>query len=527
MTALSLPGLRAGYRSGERVRLRGLPAGTQQVIARSAFGQAVRVGPEAELPPLGPGTYAVEAWSATGLLLAEDFTTLEERPGERPVPGFVSSFRPEAVAPSLAWLRALRCTSVQFYDWMQTYADPLAGRDDYADRLGRRHSLAAIRELTAGCRELGAVPQAYAPVYAADPDFGRAHPDLLLYRGDGEPERLGGLLQVTDPGSPEWQRHWVSAYGTAADKLGFGGFHLDTYGYPRQPLDQAGRPVPMAAAHACFLRAVRTARPGDVLSFNQVNGEPRTLPLPGPPGFRYIEVWPPNDRWRHLEGLLARSSAAGVPEPYQVLALYPPVWDTDRAGALRTVVRTEAVVTALGASLLVYGDERGALRHPYYPDYERLAVAESEQVLDWHRFALRCRDLLAGGTDTSWTDIGDENGAVSVRWPGQVSPEPAGGAVCARVVRHDDCIAVSVLDLTGSDDGSWRSPTAAGRCSGVTVSVLLGVPERWTADAAVLGRNGGRFAPVPARQAGHQEGLALEVELPVAVGWSVLRVSRS
>ena len=71
----------------------------------------------------------------------------------------------------LAWLRDLRCTSVQFYDWMASYTEPLADTEDYADRLGRQHSLTAIAELTRGCREFGATPQAYAPVYAADPDF--------------------------------------------------------------------------------------------------------------------------------------------------------------------------------------------------------------------------------------------------------------------------------------------------------------------------------------------------------------------
>jgi dextranase len=537
MTAATFPDLRTCYLHGEPVRLRQLTAGTRQVIARSAFGgqqaAAVAAG-AAELAGLEPGSYAIEAWSADGRLTGEELTTVAAGPGDRPVPGFVSSFSTESVPQTLDWLRELRCTAVQFYDWMASYTEPLATSDDYADRLGRQHSLTAITELTRGCRELGATPQAYAPVYAADPDFARGHPDLLLRRGDGDPQRLGDLLEITDPGNPGWQRHWLRAYGAAADVLGFGGFHLDTYGYPRQPLDAGGRPVPMPAAYASFLAAVRAARPAAVLSFNQVNGVPAEFGRPDGPGYRYLEVWPPNDRWRHLEGLLRRS-VPGRPEPGAVLAIYPPVWAADRQAALRTVVLTGAVVTTLGAGMLAFGDAGGCLQHPYYPDYQRLSAVERAEALRWHRFGLRCRDLLAGGTDTSWLDIGDENGAVSVAAVAagddagaalRVLPEPSGGAVYARVVRHEGCIAVSVLDLTGSPAGSWREATGPGRCRAVRVSVLLDRPGEWAASAAVLGRENGRFVPARAERGTHREGSSLDIELPLQAGWSVLRLLR-
>ncbi|HUA40386.1 MAG TPA: glycoside hydrolase family 66 protein [Streptosporangiaceae bacterium] len=538
MNPASFPALKTWYAAGEPIAVGPVVPGTGHVLARSAAGDehpAVtgRDG-SAELPGLPPGTYAVEAWSADGELAGEELTTVGAVPGDRAVPGFVTSFRLDAVEPVLAWLRALRCTNVQFYDWMASYAEPLAATDSYADRLGGQHSLTAIGQLTDGCRQFGATPQAYAPVYAVDPDFGRDHPRWLLYRSDGEPQRLGELLQIANPGDAGWQRHWLAGYGRAADTLGFAGFHLDTYGYPRQPLDHAGRPAAMRAAYEAFLRMIRAARPGDVLSFNQVNGVPRDFELPGPPGFRYLEVWPPNDAWCHLEGLQARSSASSASPGASagVLAIYPPVWSADRGPALRTALLTEAIATTLGASLLVWGDDRGCLQHPYYPDYQRLTADEAGQVLRWHRYALRCRDLFADGIDTSWTDIGDENGAVLVGWTqdggadGVVRPEPAGGAVYARVVRRDDLISVAVLDLTGSGAGSWQAPTGPGSCRGVTVTILLAEPARWTAAAAVLGQAGDRFMPVAAVQRDHREGRALEIELPVVAGWSVLRLRR-
>jgi hypothetical protein len=218
------------------------------------------------------------------------------------------------------------------------------------------------------------------------------------------------------------------------------------------------------------------------------------------------------------------------------IACYPPVWGTNdldgpvrgpaRDGSLRTVLCTEAVATCLGASALLFGDVNAVLCDPYYPKHERLTAAEMRTVLVWHRFALRCRDLFLEGEDTSWCEIADDNGAVAVEWDGPVRPEPVGGAVFARVVRSEDCVAVGVLDLTGSAHGSWSQPTAPGRCRSVRVRLLLEGPERWQAGVATPDRSGGRFVPAPFTVADHREGRAAEVEVPVEAGWSVLRMTR-
>jgi len=61
----------------------------------------------------------------------------------------------------------------------------------------------------------------------------------------------------------------------------------------------------------------------------------------------------------------------------------------------------------------------------------------------------------------------------------------------------------------------------------VTITVLLDQPGRWVAAAAVLGQDGDRFGPVPVTQRPHREGTAIEIEVPVADGWSVLRLTRA
>jgi dextranase len=534
----SLAGVPAFCPAGAPLRPGPLPPGTARLTARNALGGSVdatvdATAPDAGFAGLDPATWAVEAWSADGRLLADELVTVAEHAGTSPVMGFATTF----TGLDTRWLRALRCTVVQAYDWMASYAQPLPresldGSASWHDPLGRPVELAALRALAAGLASGGTVLQAYAPVYAADPGFAAAHPDLLLYRGDGKPQCLGDLLEIMNPADERWRRQWTVEHQAALDAVGFGGLHIDTYGYPRAAADQAGQPVPLGPAYRMFLAEAATAFPAAVVSFNQVNGVPSGLSLSSPRRFRYIEAWPPNQAWRHLEGLLARGAGTAGQGEATVLAIYPPVWpaageSAGRASALRTVLLTEAIVTVLGAGLLVWGDDHGVLRHPYYPDHERLTGTEAQSALRWHRFALRHRDLFAPATDTSWQDIGDENGSVTVHGTAAPSPEPLGGSLFTRVTRREDLVAVSLIDLTGSAAGRWNEPAGQGSAGPATVDVLVDQPGGWTAEIAVLGSSGGRFQPVSTAPVVHREGTALRFTVPLGDGWAIARLRRA
>jgi dextranase len=538
--------VRTFYRSGQEVVVAVLPSGTSRVTASRATGQVVeaKVDGTACFANLPAGTYSIEAFDDAGVLLGEELTTVGAHQGERPVHGFATSFAEDDTALVLQWHRALRSTVVQVYDWMASYTEPLGPESGWEDPSHRPVSLGALRALAAGLKELGAITHAYAPVYAVGNQFAAEHPEMLMYQGDGEPIRFLDQIVLANPANLEWQRHFATTYGEAADAVGFDGFHIDTYGYPRIADDVDGNPIELRSAYESFLTFLRAARPSTLLSFNQVNGVPSATKLPDGPGFRYCEIWPPNDEWRHFEGLLDRTSGRagllGRPTSREEvtrgsLACYPPVWGIDsptglvegvaRKASLRTVVATEAIVTMLGASALIYGDKAAALCDPYYPKHARLSEQEAATVVAWRRFALRCRDLFLEGEDTSWYEIGDENGSVSVEASEPVRPEPVGGVLFARVVHSEGLVSVGVVDLTGSKDGRWSEPTERGSVSSVTIRVLLDHPGSWHTGAAVLGTHDDRFAPILAKEVAHRQGRALEVELPIVSGWSVLRLA--
>jgi dextranase len=526
MTSHPLTGLKSSYMVKERVTVDIAVEGVARVVMRDAWGvtlDATLAGGGAVFEELPEGTHVIAALDERGNELMESFTTIRRDRGEDPVMGFVTSFGAADRAEVLAWLRDLRCTVVQIYDWMDSYSIPLASEDGYQDPLGRPIRRDDLCDLIKGITELGAVAQAYAPVIAADADVADAHPEWRLFRNDGSPQSLGDLLEIMNPGAPGWQRHWIDQYSAAVTALGFTGLHLDTYGYPRAALDSNGSPVDMAPAYASFIDEVRRALPGVTMSFNQVNGVPRSLEPPSSPSFRYVEVWPPNTQWRHLDALLQRSAGSSSPHG-DTVAIYPPVWANDGDDALRTAVLSQAVLTTLGANALVWGDRRGALCHPYYVNHHDLSPDHARRVLQWHLFGLRVRDLFKSGVDTSWYELSDENAALNVTDTHSVSPEPVGGSLYARVRRCVGWIVVSLMDLTGSRDGSWSSTTAAGTGRDVDVSVLVERPDHWSAEVAVLGRSEGRFTPLDITNVAMREGRGLRLRVPLVDGWSVVRL---
>lgn len=526
MVSRTLKGLRSGYLTGEVISLLDLPVATSRVVASSAWGthyEATMSPHGAQFDDLPEGTHAFAALDANDVTLAEDYATIRRVAGDDPVMGFVTSFDAQSRDEVLTWLRDLRCTVVQIYDWMDSYSVPLATTRTYEDPLGRPINLDDLRALITGIKSQGAIAQAYAPVCAADADIADAHPQWRLFRNDGQPQSLGELLQVMNPGTEGWQAYWIEQYSRALDVLGFDGLHLDTYGYPRAALDELGETVEMEDGYVSFIDAVRKARPHEVISFNQVNGVPRGLTPPSNPSFRYVEIWPPNTLWRHLEALLHRS--AGVAQFHgDTIAIYPPVWHLEGDVALRTVLISHAVLTILGANALVWGDRRGALCHPYYVKHHELSADHADQVLEWHRFGLRCRDLFKGGVDTSWYELSDENAAVVVKANAPASPEPVGGTLFTRVRRGQHRVAVSVLDLRGSSDGSWSSGTGPGQNDELEVIVVVERPERWRAEVATLGREEGKFVPVQTESREMREGNGLVCRVSMVTGWSVVRL---
>ena len=163
----------------------------------------------------------------------------------------------------------------------------------------------------------------------------------------------------------------------------------------------------------------------------------------------------------------------------------------------------------LGANVLIWGDNDGVLCHPYYVNHETLKVDEREEALRWHRFALRCRDLFRAATDTSWYELAMERLGQSVVG-GRDTARARRQLAVRQSFRDEHLIAVSLIDLSGSDDGSWLSATKRGTCTSADVEVLLDSPESWLDEIAFWRATGDALRPQTMSQQACARVLAFE-----------------
>ena len=176
-----------------------LPAGHDGGLVEAEVGTA------ATFAGLPGGTYSIEALGADGSMLAEELTTVGVHAGERPVHGFATSFEDEDTAGVLEWLRELRCTVVQIYDWMSEYTAPLGPEDGWRDPSGRPVSLEPARPCgghpRAGCRSA----RLRTGVRGRPPFRHRAPRDDAVPRGRSM-ERFFDMIKIANPADKQWQR---------------------------------------------------------------------------------------------------------------------------------------------------------------------------------------------------------------------------------------------------------------------------------------------------------------------------------
>ena len=159
-----------------------------------------------------------------------------------------STTRPDRDPSGLAdTVRRLHLTDVQFYDWAYRHADLLGGGDEYDDALGQTVSLDTVRELASAVQDAGARALGYAAVYGVGPAEWSRWKGHALVDGVGDAYALGDFLFIVDPAAPAWLAHFTQELAASIQAVGFDGFHLDQYGYPKHARRADGTIVDVAA----------------------------------------------------------------------------------------------------------------------------------------------------------------------------------------------------------------------------------------------------------------------------------------
>ena len=424
---------------------------------------------------LAPGGYGIEVRAGQHVARTA-IEVYDKRPGAMRY-GFVSDYRPDRTVDDVADnMRRLHLTDVQFYDWAYRHADLLGGGENYLDALRQPIALATVRALVAAAHRVGANALGYAAVYGVGNDEWPAWEYAALLDPSGKPYALGDFLRLVDPADGAWLAHFTAELRAAADGVGFDGFHLDQYGYPKRAIRADGVEVSLAESFMSVIAAARTALPSGRLVFNNVNDFPTWRSAAAPQDAVYVEVWPPHTTLGHLAAVVRRARAAAMepeaPRPDSVakrpaskpvvIAAYQHVYrDATTVEADRATAFTMATLFSHGATQLLCGEADRILVDPYYVRNHVVEASTADLLKRWYDFSVEQVELLYDPSlhDMTGALAGAYNDDCDVSFPGvEIREEPAAGTVWRRILGAGDRIVVHLINLVGQDDTAWDAP---------------------------------------------------------------------
>lgn len=434
------------------------------------------------------GGFGVEVKLIAGGQVVDGCSTAYDvvaRWSDAPRYGFLSGFyrKDEDDRADVEQMRKYHINVVQFYDWMYRHHDLIPTQDYFTDPLGRELSLVAVRRKIALCHELGMKALAYGAVYTASPEFAAQHPQMMLYRNNGEEETFGdGWQNIMDVSEgSEWAGHIVGQYERAVQELDFDGIHMDTYGFPKSAFaktDGGERFIRLEAEYPglidrtkCALQAIK---PDAGVVFNAVGNWPTDEVAQANEDAVYVEVWDPCSRYIHLHEIIESARRAGR-KPVILAAYVKPFKAGPPAAAEHALLLTQAVIFASGGYHLELGENNGVLCDPYYVEHANIRKSFERTLRCYYDFIVRYAGLLYSPEwkDVSMTHAGGINEEY-VFTGGEFSSCGEPGKIWTIVKEMPGAKVIHFINLTGIKSDRWNEgkQTAPRSVENIAVQVL-------------------------------------------------------
>lgn len=392
---------------------------------------------------------------------------------ERPRYGFLSDFyqEDEKDEADLNQMTKYHLNVVQFYDWMYKHEDLIPQEDYFVDLLDRKLSKIAVEDKIAYCHKYNMAAIGYGCIYAASKPFYENHKSWGLYTNDGRAQNLGDWFYIMNiHQSSPWFNHIIHQFQLAVEVFDFDGIHLDTYGFPKtaysklqdnrrlEHLDEQFGPLINETQHK-----LEQIKPEIGLIFNAVSNWGIEAVAPSKQAACYIEVWDPQNTYRHLYQLIYR--ARELSKKQVILAAYMQCYDkkfdSDPQACLNSLLLTSSVIAASGGFHLVLGEHNRVLCDPYYVNHGILLEEHEDVVRRYYDFMVRYGDILYDrhAIDISMTYTGGIN-AEYLFENSSFSPEPVAGAIWTQIREMKNYKVIHFVNMIGIESDIWNEAKA-------------------------------------------------------------------
>lgn len=435
----------------------------------------------ASFTSLGVGGYGLIAIDRDNATLPPTTGAVDvlESPFDRPRYGFVAEFNSRRDSAALVeTVRDLHLNMIQFYDWAHRYAQLVPDTDEYLDPLFRKLSLTTVKSMTSALSEVGSRSMGYAAVYAVGGIDWEKWKEAGLFKTDGEPHRFtDDLLLVVDPSNERWMVNFISDLRRAMLEVGFDGFHLDSYGWPKRAQRADGSICDLNVAFPELLERIRADLPESQFMFNNVNDFPTWSTVKTEQDATYIEVWAPHTTLAHLGGLIDRARGFGSCTP-PILAAYLSVYRESSCESADASARlVMATIFSHGGTHLLNGENDTILVDPYYPKNHKAGASTKKMMKYWYDFLVRYGDLLLApeAIDVTRSYTGGINEDLIFVTPDgvRVTTDAEPGAIWARVVRTRLGLVVHLINLMTQNETRWDAPKQlVGSVTGIRLRLL-------------------------------------------------------
>jgi dextranase len=468
MTMLAILPDRATYtpHSSVRIEVRGTIDSGELTIWR--LGHLVSTHPFSGQSPIEVGQLPVGGYGLElniGDQCARTAVEVTENSRSRLRYGFVADYSPDRDLDEVADnIRRLHLSGVLFYDWAYRHADLLGGGENYRDALNQPISLQTVRDLVSTVQSVGTSALGYAAVYAVGPTEWPQWKHRALLTASGLPYGLGDFLYLLDPASPDWSEHFARELSQSVKQIGFDGFHLDQFGYPKTAVRADGLTIDASKSFATLISKVREALPNEQLVFNNVNDFPTWVTAHSPQDAIYIEVWAPTLSLNALVQVVNRAKNLAGEKPV-VIAAYQHVYDLAPAEAsdLATAF-TMATLFSHGATQILAGESDRILVDPYYVRNHKIEMSTATLLKSWYDFVVEHDELLLDPriVDVTGSYAGAYNDDCEVTFENsRVSEEAEPGSIWRRITSTPHGLVVHLINLLGQEDTLWDSPRHA------------------------------------------------------------------